>query len=139
MLNDLNEKISLHVDDKLLKIVFENLIENALTFRQPMKNFLHIKDYETAEGYHIVFEDNGIGVSPQYQTKIFDMFYRASDLSNGSGLGLYLVKKAIEKMEGAIGVESENGKFSRFTVSLPLSAVIRPREEKGKKEKAPAA
>lgn len=139
ILNDLNEKISLNIDDKLLKIVFENLIENAFTFRQPMKNFLHIKDHETADGYHIVFEDNGIGISPQYQTKIFDMFYRASDLSNGSGLGLYLVKKAIEKMKGNIGIESEKGKFSRFTVSLPKNVIIKPREEKGKKEKAPVA
>jgi signal transduction histidine kinase len=65
--------------------------------------------------------DNGSGIPEEHQTRIFDMFYRGTVRSNGSGLGLYIVKQAVEKMNGEISVYSKPAEGSSFLVSLPLS------------------
>jgi signal transduction histidine kinase len=64
-------------------------------------------------------EDNGIGISPEFKDKIFNMFFRATASSDGSGLGLYIVKQTLEKLEGAIQVESELNKGTTFILQLP--------------------
>jgi signal transduction histidine kinase len=63
--------------------------------------------------------DNGKGIPPQHQGRIFDMFYRASDDTKGSGLGLYIVKETVGKMGGNIEVCSAVGAGSTFTIRLP--------------------
>ncbi|HZX74479.1 MAG TPA: ATP-binding protein, partial [Cyclobacteriaceae bacterium] len=65
--------------------------------------------------------DNGSGIPEKHLPKIFDMFYRASENSQGSGLGLYIVKEALQKLGGTIWVESEFKIGSTFTISIPLS------------------
>ena len=67
----------------------------------------------------IIFKDNGIGISQPNQYKIFDMFYRASVQSDGSGLGLYIVKNAVDKLGGTLAVSSELGKGTTFELKLP--------------------
>ena len=67
----------------------------------------------------IVVEDNGIGVGAEHGHRIFEMFYRASNQSDGSGLGLYIVKNAIDKLGGSVSVNSEIGKGTRFAIVLP--------------------
>ena len=69
----------------------------------------------------IIVEDNGEGIPPQKIEKIFDMFYRASRNSNGSGLGLYIVKEIVNKLGGTIDVESEVNKGTKFIVKIPSS------------------
>jgi signal transduction histidine kinase len=64
-------------------------------------------------------EDNGVGIKPDHHEKIFDMFYRASENSKGSGLGLYIAREAVKKLGGQITVESELGKGTRFRIILP--------------------
>lgn len=117
--NDIDEKIALETDEKLIKIIFGNLIENALTFKKPIKSITHISGSVSKSNLQIIFEDNGIGIPSEFHKKIFDMFYRASDLSKGSGLGLYLVKKSIEKLDGEINIESEKGRFTKIILQLP--------------------
>ena len=68
----------------------------------------------------MTIEDNGIGISPNVKDQVFNMFYRGSEKSIGSGLGLYLVKKAIEKLQGDISIESIVLEFTRISVRLPL-------------------
>ena len=63
-------------------------------------------------------EDNGRGISNENVPKIFDMFYRASDDTDGTGLGLYIVKEALNKIKGIIFVDSELGKGSKFRIVL---------------------
>jgi signal transduction histidine kinase len=63
-------------------------------------------------------EDNGEGIRPELQGRIFDMFYRGNENSKGSGLGLYIAKEAAMKIHGNISVRSEYGKGSVFTVEL---------------------
>jgi signal transduction histidine kinase len=66
--------------------------------------------------------DNGIGIHPERLPRIFDMFYRAHDHSDGSGLGLYIVREVIAKMGGQVRVSSQQGIGSTFDISLPLSS-----------------
>jgi signal transduction histidine kinase len=67
----------------------------------------------------VVFRDNGIGISDDYINKIFDMFFRATDRSEGAGLGLYIVKETIDKLHGDIIVESTMGEGTTFKINVP--------------------
>ena len=68
----------------------------------------------------IEIKDNGRGIAKEFQSKIFDMFFRATDDSSGSGLGLYIVKETVDKLKGEITFESELRKGTSFTISLPM-------------------
>ena len=69
------------------------------------------------------FEDEGIGIEPRHQERIFEMFQKLDRKSNGTGIGLALVRKAVEKMHGNVGVESELGSGSRFWIELQAAGV----------------
>ncbi|EEF61607.1 ATP-binding protein [Pedosphaera parvula] len=67
-------------------------------------------------------EDNGIGISPAQQTRIFQVFEHLDNVSSpyeGTGIGLAIVRKAMERMDGQVGVESKPGAGSRFWIELP--------------------
>jgi PAS domain S-box-containing protein len=101
--------------------IFRNLISNAIKYRK-MNNSLHeIKIAITIEQNEalISFRDNGIGITKQNLNRVFDMFYRASEQSGGSGLGLYIVKNAVEKLGGRVSVGSEPGQYTLFEIVLP--------------------
>ncbi|GAB4126969.1 MAG: hypothetical protein OHK0045_13400 [Raineya sp.] len=108
-------------DPDLLRIILFNLLENAFQFQKitPYEHQVNVC-LEKQEGFFkITVEDNGMGIPKEYQQKMFDMFFRASENSQGNGLGLYIVKKAVEKLQGEIVVESEIGSFTRFMILLP--------------------
>ena len=67
----------------------------------------------------ILFEDNGIGIDNKYLGNVFDMFFRATEKSEGSGLGMYIVKQAIEKLNGSVTVTSELNKGTQIRVEIP--------------------
>jgi PAS domain S-box-containing protein len=101
--------------------IFRNLISNAIKYRRmdiekPMvKVTVRITDTEA----DISFSDNGIGIEPDKLLNIFEMFYRASTQSDGSGLGLYIVKNAVEKLGGQIDVFSRPLQGTEFKIILP--------------------
>ena len=64
-------------------------------------------------------KDNGIGISKENHKKIFEMFYRVTENTVGTGLGLFLVKEIVEKLDGKIDIESEVGKGTSFIIRLP--------------------
>ena len=101
--------------------IFRNLVSNAIKYRDFEKSDpeinLNILIKETRAV--ITFSDNGIGIDHPNLKKIFDMFYRASEQSDGSGLGLYIVKNAIDKLRGEVRVASTLGKGTTFTINLP--------------------
>jgi signal transduction histidine kinase len=109
------------VDKDRLKIVLSNLVSNAIKYNNPQqqKPFVKISARHTADQLLIAVEDNGLGIGEQYLEKIFNMFYRASETGQGSGLGLYIVRSAVTKMRGEISVESTEGYGSRFSLRLP--------------------
>ncbi len=115
------EGIDLYSDPWRISEVFRNLISNAVKYRQLRDETAEISikiniDHLRAE---ISFTDNGIGIDEANLNKIFEMFYRATEQSDGSGIGLYIVKNAVDKLGGQISVASKLGWGTRFSIILP--------------------
>lgn len=108
-------------DPLKLKIIINNLVSNAIKYSdtKKAKAFIAIKAFEVDGFYKIEIEDNGIGISEKNQSKIFDIFFVSSNDSKGFGIGLYLVKDAVEKLNGTIEVISEINIGTKFIVTLP--------------------
>ena len=112
-------------DEKQLIQLFQNLISNAIKFRKPDEPpKIHIssrKDDENME-YILGVSDNGIGMEQQYAGRIFELFQRlhTRDEYKGTGIGLAVAKKIVERHGGRIWVESELGKGSTFYFTLPI-------------------
>jgi signal transduction histidine kinase len=107
-------------DKGRLITILDNLISNSLQYynRDIPNPFVNINVKVMPDAITIKIEDNGIGIEEKYLDKIFDMFYRVSSLSQGSGLGLYIVKETLEKLSGDINVVSKLEKGTTVTVSL---------------------
>lgn len=118
---DVNEKAILYSDKSRIKMVVSNLLANALRYHDPQKPnpFVNILIQPHDTGIIISIQDNGIGISRDNHEKIFDMFYRASVMSEGTGIGLYIVKETVQKLNGTITLKSEPGIGSDFKVYLP--------------------
>jgi signal transduction histidine kinase len=71
-----------------------------------------------------VVKDNGIGIKEEHLGKIFEMFYRTSDKSSGSGLGLYIVNETIKKLGGKVEVNSQVNLGTTFTLTIPISESV---------------
>jgi signal transduction histidine kinase len=108
--------------DKIrIKVILNNLLSNCIRFYDTSKleNYVRIKSFQTKEHNVIIIEDNGIGIEKQHIPNIFGMFYRASNQSKGSGLGLYIVKETVTTLGGTISMESEAGVGTEMTIKLP--------------------
>ncbi len=112
----------LYSDYTQLKIILGNLVGNAVKYHnvEQVDPFIAVRFISKQEEIIIEIEDNGTGIAKQYQKKIFDMFFRATTQSEGTGLGLYIVGEAVAKLQGKIRVQSEVDKGSVFTVTLPM-------------------
>lgn len=101
--------------------ILRNLISNAIKYRNFTRedSEIIINIAIKPERAIISFKDNGIGINSENLEKIFNMFYRASEQSDGSGLGLYIVKNAIDKLNGTVEVTSKEFEFTNFTIQLP--------------------
>lgn len=110
------------VSDRLrLQIIFANILSNAFKYynSEQEKSFLKIKFVSKGGRTYITFEDNGIGIQSEHTDKIFTMFYRATDRSQGSGLGMYIVKQAVESLQGIIELQSQYGVGTLIKIVLP--------------------
>ncbi|MBS1489903.1 MAG: GHKL domain-containing protein [Bacteroidetes bacterium] len=110
-----------YTDKKRLTIIFNNLISNAIKYYNPhtSRPFIEIQVEANEAQARVVVKDNGIGIAPAHINNIFKMFYRGDEKSRGSGLGLYIVKETLNKINGAISVTSTYGEGSTFTVIIP--------------------
>jgi len=119
---EIDPSLNVVTDRSRLKVVFNNIIGNALKYSSPQKEEQLISITANVEGKNlkVLIEDNGIGIAAEHQPKIFDMFYRASEKSQGSGLGLYIVKETLDKLNGKIEVSSSLGNGSRFRLEIPV-------------------
>lgn len=111
-------------DKTRLKVILNNLISNAIKYHHHDQTdpWIKIKMHNGSKTLSIVVSDNGPGINVEHQAKIFDMFYRGTERSKGSGLGLYIVKETIAKMNGSIKVESVEGQGTSFFVKIPVSS-----------------
>ena len=109
-----------------LSSVFQNIIENSIKYmdKSKVENRVKISLYDTADQHILIFEDNGIGIKASNLKNIFQMFYRANTVNpTGVGLGLYIVKQHIERLNGQIEIDSKEGEFTRFTIRLPKNNI----------------
>jgi PAS domain S-box-containing protein len=114
-------------DATLISQILMNLVDNAIKYRHPVKTTHVSITWERSDGsITLKVKDDGIGISPEYQDKIFAMFQRLHSEQQvpGTGIGLALVKKAAERMNGEIGLESQPGVGSTFWVRLPGEKIM---------------
>ena len=120
--------IEFYSDPWRIAEILRNLISNAIKYRKldQVASEIGVKisvDHLRAE---IAFSDNGIGIDEKNLARVFEMFYRATEQSDGSGIGLYIVKNAVDKLGGQISVASRLGQGTRFNIILPnrINSVI---------------
>jgi len=112
-----------------MKTVFENLLNNAAKYRKPRQD-VHIKIWYEEKPRFFAFhvEDNGIGIEPEAQKKIFNLFQRAANAADihGTGVGLAICKRIITRQGGFISVHSAPGQGTRFSFTLPKCETDEP-------------
>jgi PAS domain S-box-containing protein len=108
-------------DSRRVEIILNNFISNAIKFHNTAKEVptIQVKVVTQAEKAFITVKDNGSGISEAHMPRIYDMFFRGTEKSNGSGIGLYIVKEIVEKLQGDIRVQSTEGQGTEFIVELP--------------------
>lgn len=120
---DIEENISAAIDPEEMETVLRNLLENAALYCGPDPK-ITISLKRGASSCQLIFKDNGRGIEPKEQKRIFKMFYRIrrpGDKTKGTGLGLYIVKNIITEHRGKITVSSDgSGLGTTFTITLPM-------------------
>lgn len=119
-----------HSDAYRIGVIVNNLISNSIRYmdvEKPQKT-IEIRVVSTLQGVRLTIEDNGVGIVSEIKDKVFNMFFRGSVRSDGAGLGLYIVREMVSKLNGSVQLESEPGKGTCITVDLPDFAV----KDKGK-------
>lgn len=118
---EVKDETLFYSDPYRLSVVLNNLISNAIKYRDVRKKnqYIKIQAHVTPAMARIEFSDNGIGISKELLNKIYDMFFRATEKSEGAGLGLYIVKETIDKLGGRISTISNLGLGTHFIIELP--------------------
>lgn len=113
--------LMVNTDHTRLKTVLSNLIGNSIKYcdRGKEQPFIKVGTVLENDFCTIVVSDNGIGIDPQHQEKVFEMFYRATENSSGSGLGLFITKEIVEKLGGTIAMSSIPRVGTTVIVKLP--------------------
>lgn len=108
-------------DATRIQIVLNNLISNAIKYQRDEEADKQVNiSAKVADGKAVItISDNGVGIAPDEVQNIFTMFYHSAQKNAGSGIGLYIVKETLDKLSGSIEVESETGKGTTFTISIP--------------------
>lgn len=117
----IEDNLSYVAELAIVNTILQNLIENAIKYaRTDVKPYVGIFVSQENGKIKIQVEDNGQGIRREDQPKIFNMFFRASDRAQGTGLGLYILKRAVERLHGEIMLQSEVNIGSTFTAILPV-------------------
>ncbi|MEP7263674.1 MAG: HAMP domain-containing sensor histidine kinase [Bacteroidota bacterium] len=118
---NINSKKPFRSDKSRISVVLNNLISNAIRYQNPSVTDAYVEvNVITDETEAVItIKDNGIGINKEQHAKIFEMFYRVTENSVGSGLGLYLVKETIDKLNGLIQIDSEPGVGTSFKLNIP--------------------
>lgn len=121
---DINEDMVYNTDAAMFAIIITQLLDNALIFRRPgTQHQVSIAIGGNERFIRVAVKDNGNGIPPAEQDLIFDLYHRGNSTHMGSGVGLYLVKAAVEKLRGTISVSSIPGDGTEMIVYLPNNVV----------------
>ncbi len=114
--------LDFHAPWALVNTIIQNLLENGIKYARldQEESFVKINVTDSLDYIEIMVQDNGVGMRKDTGDKIFEMFYRAEKDIQGSGLGLYILNRAVEKLDGTISLESEPNVGSTFNVKLPM-------------------
>ena len=118
-LRTIDSGLTINSDRIRLSIILSNLIGNAIKYHDFSKKKPFIEIGYKTNPPELFVRDNGLGMSADQREKIFNMFYRGSDRSTGSGLGLFITREAVTRLQGTIEVETRSGEGSTFHVFLP--------------------
>ncbi len=126
---DIAGSLTFFSDASRIRMILNNLLSNAIRYFNPYvkQPYVMISIQPYLQGVQLIVEDNGIGIPEEIQNKVFDMFFRATTHTNGSGLGLYIVREATRLLAGEVSLTSRKGRGTTFTLYLPS-------EKKRKKE-----
>ncbi len=117
-----NEELpSVMADQQQMVLLFNNLIGNAIKYRLNIAPQVHLKAHEEGNEWIFSVQDNGIGIDPKHQERIFQIFQRlhTQEEYDGTGIGLAISKRIVERLGGRIWVESEEGKGATFLFTVP--------------------
>jgi two-component system, sensor histidine kinase and response regulator len=120
-------------DEKLLRIIIQNLLSNAIKYT-PEKGSVDLEIKKDNQDVLIAVKDTGLGIPEKEQSKIFSKLFRGKNVmekdTDGTGLGLYIVKEVVTQSGGKIWFKSEKNKGSTFFVTIPLTGMKRKKEQK---------
>lgn len=124
-IRDVRLDYEVEVDRVRLMIIMNNILSNSIKYHRSEEpdQWVRITCYFENGFLHLAIEDNGQGIEEDLIPKIFNMFFRGTSQSKGSGLGLYIVKEMLDKMGGVIAVKSVLGQRTEFTFSIPCVLV----------------
>jgi signal transduction histidine kinase len=116
------ENKNINIDQRLVVPIIQNLVENSLKYYDTEKDepWVKLQLYVNNNELVIKVSDNGLGIQEQFREKIFDKFFRIGLKGSGSGLGLHIVKRCIEKLNGNIELSSKNKIGTNFKIRIPL-------------------
>jgi signal transduction histidine kinase len=116
----LSTSVAFFSDAKRLEVIFNTLLANSISYRSGNKELQINVEVSTTKGAAvIVVKDNGIGIPEEILPKIYAMFFRGTDRSHGSGLGLYVVKEIVSKLNGKVEITSVVGEGTTVTMVIP--------------------
>lgn len=117
---DIQEAGPFYSDFKLIKVILQQTIANAIAYRKGTdEDYCKVSIYTEPSGATITIEDNGQGIPEKVRDKVFDMFVKGTHKSTGAGLGLYLVRIAVDKIRAKVRLESEENEGSTLRFELP--------------------
>jgi signal transduction histidine kinase len=125
------------IDEAQMTLVFQNLIGNAIKFRGDEPPHVEISSAVQDDEIIVTVRDNGIGIEPQYQDRIFTIFQRLHTRAEypGTGLGLAICKKVVERHGGRIWLDETEGRGSAFSFSLPTARSV---DDPGTRDRDPS-
>ncbi len=118
---DIKQETILYTDKSRMRYILNNLLSNAIKFQDKSKQQkqIDILAHVTPSHLKLCIRDNGVGIDSSTQERIYNVYFRGSKLSTGAGLGLYIVKEAVDLLAGDIKLTSTVGKGSEFEISIP--------------------
>ena len=116
----IDEQQPFYSDIRRISTLLENLISNAIKYHKQhiTGRYIEVTGKSYKEHLDLCIQDNGIGIAQVHHDKIFNMFYRLPGKVTGSGFGLYIVKETLQKLEGSIKIDSEEGKGTSFMLKI---------------------
>jgi PAS domain S-box-containing protein len=117
------KELKFYSNSQMLSSILQTILQNAIKYQRPINKthtpFIIINALKTKEGIKISIKDNGMGIKKDEEDKIFDLYYRSNHTVDGAGLGLYITKNAVEKLNGTITAKSTINKETQFDILLP--------------------